>query len=313
MTKVLIVCSGTSGQISPFVRDQVVSLKKLGIEADFFAIKRRGALGYFHSYMQFLGILRERKYDLIHAHYGLSGLLSAMQWKVPCVITFHGSDINVIWVRPLSFLASRLSAYNIFVHPSQHSKLLASSRYAIIPCGVDLKTFFPLDRNSCRRKMKLEINRVYGLFSSGFSKEVKNYSLAKNAIDLLGIDINLIELKGYSREEVNLLMNAVDFLIVTSFSETGPVVVKEAMACNLPVVSTDVGDVRWVTRDLAGCYLTSFDPGDVAAKLKIAADFAKKDGRTRGRDRIIELGLDSEIVARRIWDVYESVLARNEM
>ena len=97
-------------------------------------------------------------------------------------------------------------------------------------------------------------------------------------------------------------------MLLTSFSEGSPQIVKEAMACNLPVVSTNVGDVEWLFGNEPGHYLTSFEPEDVAEKLKLAFDFKEKFGRTNGRQRIIELGLDSETIANKIVKIYRKII-----
>ena len=102
-------------------------------------------------------------------------------------------------------------------------------------------------------------------------------------------------------------MNNVDMLLVTSLKETGPLVVKEAMACNLPVVSTDVGDVKWLFGNEPGYYVTSFDPKVVAEKIKLAVEFKEKYEKTNGRERILALGLDSETIAKKIISLYKKV------
>ena len=91
--------------------------------------------------------------------------------------------------------------------------------------------------------------------------------------------------------------------------EGSPNVVKEAMACNCPLVSTNVGDVEWVIGNTEGCYISSFEPAVMAEKIKLALQFAEKQGRTKGLTRIMELGLDSETVAKRIINVYENLLS----
>jgi glycosyltransferase involved in cell wall biosynthesis len=105
-----------------------------------------------------------------------------------------------------------------------------------------------------------------------------------------------------------LYYNAVDVILLTSLHEGSPNVVKEAMACNCPVVSTDVGDVRWLFGDTPGYFITSFDYKDVVEKIKLAINFREKYYQTKGRERIIDLGLDSGTVAGRIIDVYRQVL-----
>ena len=267
--KVLIVASGNSAVISPFVKEQGDSLKELGLDIDYFLIKGKGITGYLKNYFNLNRLIKTNTYDIIHAHYGLSGLLATFQPHVPVVITFHGSDVNLNRTNfYLSFLASRLSDANIFVHESLSKKLsLYSDKAEIIPCGVNLNLFKPIDKLASRDKLGLDLNYNYVLFSSSFNNKIKNAALAKLALSNFE-NIILLEMKGYSREEVHLLMNAVDILIVTSHSETGPLVVKEALACNCPIISTDVGDVKELTNGTKNCYIVEYDAKHIEQRVR---------------------------------------------
>ena len=89
--------------------------------------------------------------------------------------------------------------------------------------------------------------------------------------------------------------------------EGSPQFVKEAMACNCPIVSVDVGDVKEVIDSVENCYLAPYDAKDIAEKLRIVL----ADGRrTNGRDKILKMGLDSESVAKKIVEIYKSVLSK---
>ena len=134
---------------------------------------------------------------------------------------------------------------------------------------------------------------------------MKNYPLAKAAMQLVP-EATLIELKGYSRQQVNWLMNACDVQLTTSWRESGPLVVKEAMACGTPVVSVDVGDVRDVMGNTSGCYLANYDAADIADKIRMALSF---EGKTNGRNRIKELELDNRIIAHRLFELYRQLAA----
>lgn len=146
------------------------------------------------------------------------------------------------------------------------------------------------------------------LFSGSFTNSVKNPELAADAVNLID-EAELMELKGYTRQQVNLLMNAADCLLMTSHREGSPQVIKEAMACGTPVVSVDVGDVRDVISGTDGCYIAERTPEDIADKLRQALAFK---GKTKGRQRIIELGLSNDLVAQRLIEIYEQVLNRNK-
>jgi len=156
--------------------------------------------------------------------------------------------------------------------------------------------------------MKLPSGKVNILFSSKFDYYEKNYPLAKSILELLGDGYNLIELDGYSRSQVNLLLNACDVALMTSISEGSPQFIKEAMSCNCPIMSTDVGDVTEIIGDTEGCYVSSFDPPDIIEKIKLAVQFRKEHKFTRGRERILKLGLDSETIAGKIIEVYNKAL-----
>lgn len=302
--KVLIVASGNSAVISPFVKEQGDSLKEIGLDIDYFLIKGKGITGYLKNYFNLNRLIKTNTYDIIHAHYGLSGLLATFQSHVPVVITFHGSDVNLNRTNfYLSFLASRLSDANIFVHESLSKKLsLFSDKAEIIPCGVNLNLFKPIDKLASRDRLGLDHNYNYVLFSSSFNNKIKNAALAKLALSNFE-NIILLEMKGYSREEVHLLMNAVDILIVTSHSETGPLVVKEALACNCPIISTDVGDVKELANGTKNCYIVEYDAKQIEQRIR---DILSSNKKSDGRAAVKHLSLEK--VATDVCSVYKRVL-----
>ena len=310
--KVLIVCSGNYGYISPFILEQANSLKELGIDIDFFSIKGKGWLGYLLNYPALKRRIKSYRPSIIHAHYGLSGLLANLQRIVPVVTTFHGSDINVKYVFRYSKWAHKLSAASIFVEEGMMQKENSNKNCVIIPCGVDISVFYAVSKPETFENLGINLESTNILFSSAFNNPVKNYPLATKSCNILGTKIkggiNLIELKGYTREQVNLLMNTCDCVLLTSFSEGSSQFIKEAMASNCPIVTTNVGDVKLVLGNVAGCFITSFEPADVAEMLRHAIDFRKKYKLTNGRQRIIELGLDSVTIAGKIMDLYKKVL-----
>lgn len=303
---VLIVCSGNSGKISPFIKEQVESLKKVGINTEYFLIIGRGLTGYLRNYQRLLTKIKKDKFHLIHAHYGLSGCLCVLQKRLPVVTTFHGGDIDIFYIKPFSILAMLFSRKNIFVNNSDlnRSNLFIRNNACVIPCGIDLKTFYPINNKlAFFKKHKLNKNKKNILFSSSFTRKVKNFSLAQKSLKEIKQDTFIKELDGYTREEVNELMNISDMLLVTSKREASPMVVKEAMACNLPIVSTDVGDIKEIIRNTLGCYIASKKPKDLAIKINCALNFNK---RTNGREKINKLEIN--YIASEIIKVYRDVL-----
>ena len=301
--KVLIVARCKDGRYAPFVTEQVDAIRKKGVECEVFGVVGKGIAGYLHQLPAMDRFIRAFQPDIIHAHYGLCGLLANYQRSVPVVTTYHGSDINDPKVFRFSQKSIRLSRFNIFV--SQENARIAGlqKNYAVIPCGLDLDDYPIVDKMVARQQMGLERSGKYVLFSGAFDNPVKNLQLAKEAIDLLPEAI-LLELKGYTRSQVSDLMQAVDVLLMTSLTEGSPQVIKEAMACGCPIVSVDVGDVKERIADINGCWISSRSPIELAECLSRTISFGKK---TAGRESIIRSGLTNDVVAARIVDVYRAL------
>ena len=319
--KVLIVCSGNTRAGEKFdirlhhsfIYEQTEEIKKQDVEFEYFYITGKGIFGYIKNYLRYLNAINSFKPDIVHAHYGLSGLFANLQRKVPVVTTFHGSDVFVFKNNlRLSRLANRLSRRSIAVNKNMCVLLKNLSKLEVIPCGVDIQKLYPIKERPLPKQSVFVEDKINILFSSRFDYYEKNYPLAKEVNTLLGQEYNLIELKGYTREEVNILMNLCDVALMTSISEGSPLFVKEAMACNCPIVATNVGDVLEVIGDTAGCYITSFNSVDIVEKVKMAVEFRKKHRQTKGRERIIELGLDMGTIAAKISKVYNIVLDKNK-
>ena len=324
--KILIVGNNKLGHFAPFVKEQAHALQLQGCDVVFFGVQGKGIIGYLRCLPALKRAIKQHQPDLIHAHYGLSGLLANLQRHVPIVTTYHGSDINVPVVRRFSKIAMRLSAHNIFV--SQRNVTLALSpnslityrlkkRYTLLPCGVNLPR--PWSEMQTQRVEQLTLNQwVQGklnagvkhvLFAGAFNNAVKDPELAKAAINELaseGVKVELIELKGFNRDQVNALMYNCDTLLMTSKTEGSPQVIKEAMACGCPIVSVDVGDVAERVSGVEGCYVVSSrEPAAIAEALQQALAF---HGKTNGRQRIIEMGLSNEQVAERLMAIYQSLV-----
>ena len=301
---VLVVCSYNNHQISPFIAEPVELMIRSGISIRYFLIQGKGIRGYIKNLVLLKKEIMEYNPDIVHAHYGFSGLLANLQRKVPVITTFHGSDINLITNRPFSVLTSLLSKSSIFISQKLSRKLIIKGRSAIIPSGVDLDLFFPVDKVESRKQLGLPIHEKLVLFVGSFDNRIKNYPLAKAATDSLN-NVRLIEMKGYKRKEVALLMNACDVALLTSIHEGSPQFIKEALACNRPIVSTDVGDVRILMENVEGCFIAKPDSVDIAGKISQAMHF---ENAPNGRQRIIDLGLELNTIAAKIIDVYHSVL-----
>lgn len=305
--KVLIVASYNKNRFAPFIVEQAEALKQVGCEVEYFGVVGKGIKGYLNAFASLHKKIKAYKPDVIHAHYGLSGLLANLQRTVPVVTTYHGSDINVSQVLRFSKIAMRLSQWNIFVSQRNVNIAKPKKKYILLPCGVHLPNYVEKDICEVKQQLNWNPNKKYILFAGAFDNRVKNAKLAQDSVYLIE-NAELIELKGYTREQVTALFYASDAFLMTSFTEGSPQVVKEAMACGCPIVSVDVGDVVERTKGLEGCYIVKRNPQDIADKLKEVFTF---NSRTKGRERIIELGLTNDLVAKKLVEIYENVLKNN--
>ncbi len=344
--KILIVASDKNGRFAPFIEEQIAALEARGIEVLRYGVTGKGFTGYLRELPALRRLIRAERPDIIHAHYGLCGLLANLQRLVPVVTTYHGSDINLPAILRFSKIAMRLSAWNIFVSKRNIDFAIGRrgdeakrrlGKYSLLPCGVNLPK--PWSEMKHQQVEQLTLNQwgqevlsadaKHVLFAGAFDNAVKDSELAKSTIafyneaignrqwaiesdtnrqsPIANRQIKLIELKGYTRDQVTALMYNCDALLMTSKTEGSPQVVKEAMACGCPIVSVDVGDVAERTSGVEGCYVVSTrEPKDIAEALQKALAF---NSRTNGRERIIEMGLSNEQVARRLEGIYKNVLA----
>lgn len=288
-----------------------------GIKLDNYLIRGRGIKGYARNIPRLKKVLRDNKYDIIHAHYGLSGIISDVsRKKEKLIVTFMGSDllgsvnkkgIYTGWGKVLVAVNRAFSRYrydfNIVRTKAMKAILKKSTNVEIVPNGVDFTVFYPMEKENARKRLGITDNNKMVLFISDPDNPVKNFSLAKRAFESLRLENSELKVVcGQTHEALNLYYNAADLLLFTSFHEGSPNVIKEAMACNCPIVSTDVGDVRDITGKIEGTYLCSFDARDVSEKIGEAVGFGR---RTNGREMITHLEVDR--VAKRIIDIYGSV------
>jgi len=318
--KVLIVCSGNKIETDqelfirrPFVMEQFIGLKSHNIDADLFLIKGNCFGGYIKNIFKIRKLIKNHNYSILHAHYGFSGttsFLASIGLKIKLIITYHGDDINSILSRVLFYPQLLFAYHSIFVSQTLLKKVkLNLKKFSVIPCGVDLNIFYPRDFRQSRSYFKMDLSKKYILFPSSKYNLGKNFALAKKIINRLineGYNnLELVELDGYKREEVAILMNAVDLVILTSKSEGSPQVIKEALACNCPVVSTDVGDVKYVFGNLYGYEISSLKVKEFSEKVKKLLSIKENQIKLKGRERIIELGLDNETIIKKLIKIYE--------
>lgn len=251
-------------------------------------------------------------YDLVHAHYGLTGVTTALAGARPLVLTMHGGEIQVGWQKPVTRFAIWRSAAVIAV-----SQWMADGfpnvRSDIIPCGVSTSRFSPRDRAEARRRLGLPLDAKVVLFPAAHDQPVKNYPLFQAAIERMRRDEPRVIDRALTvpPDEVVWHMAAADIVMLTSMAESGPLVVKEALAVGVPVVAVDVGDVRETLAGMPHCAVVRHDANELAAAaLAILADPSRNapDAVARRSARIQELEQDEETIARKVLAVYDRVL-----
>lgn len=302
--KILIVCSKNSGRIAPFITDQVEALQGAGLICEYYTIEGKGVIGYLKNRAGLLEKIKSFQPDLIHAHYGLSGLLANTQRRVPVITTYHGSDINNPKVLRFSKIAIKLSTWNIFVSQKNIDIAGVKKKYSLIPCGVDTTVFQPMDKEESRESLGFDIDEKLILFAGAFDNQVKNAELAIEAVKQVP-KACLLELKGFTRPQIAQLMNAVDLCLMTSYTEGSPQFIKEAMACNCPIVSVNVGDVEKVMEGIEACFLVERNPETIGTKMN---QILVENKRTKGAAKIKHLELDSAQITQKLISVYKNIL-----
>jgi len=319
--------SSRTPRAGTFVEQQVQGLRTLGLDIEVLLVDRAGGgpLRYAATGRILDAAIRHNQWDVLHVMYGgvmadlatrrVAGLATVVSF---CGVDLLGADYGSWWYRSrtgLGVRASRRAARRADAIIVKSRNLrdglpieVDSSRVFIIPNGISLDRFRPMDRQQCRARLGWERDGFHVLFSTADRRSAKKrYRLAEEALRELGRRGVRAELHGLSNvphDQVPMWINAADVLLFTSRSDEGsPNLVKECLACNLPVVSVDAGDVAERIDGIAGCYLVGAEPAALAAALEqVHAGPRAVESRDRMRD------LSLEAVAERVKAVYARAL-----
>jgi len=303
---------------APFIVRQARFLEKAGVELDVSPFRGdKHPANYWRAWRRVREQMRTGHYDLLHAQFGQSALL-ALPKRLPLVITIRGSDATG-FIGPhgkhtfSSWLLRQISrlvvtqADQVIVVAEHLTHYLPKRPYHVIPSGLDLTMFRPMPQKEARRQLQLPDDKRLIFFPAYPDIPNKRHALAKAAVSRLEPQSNteMITAGGIAYEQVPLYMNACDVLLMTSQHEGSPNVVKEALACNLPVVSVDVGDVRLRIEPVKGCIVCKDErPETIAAALEqVLAARQRVDGR------VTVLDLDEHLLTQKLLAVYRMALS----
>ena len=294
-----------------FVRDQVDALRRIdGLEIEVFAFTPTGGV---KPYAQAARALRQHhggdRFDVVHAHYGMTAWCTlALPGIAPRVVTFHGTDLG----HPTFGRLSRSVARLVDV-PATASAWLARQpmaglpgagvdrRVAVLPCGVNLDRFEPVDRRGARERLGLDPGGRYLLFPADPSRPEKRHDRAADLARAAGAE--LLAYEDAHPRDVPYLINAANAVVVTSDREGFGLASLEALACDVPVVSTDVGIAPLALRGVAGTLAAPFDRDAWLGALR--PHLEAPDPRVAGRARAALF--DSNRMAMRVFEAWREL------
>ena len=314
--RVLVVTNITPDAAAPwrgrFVRDQVDCVRRAGVDVEMFSFPV-GSREYPRAAAAIRRILRAERFDVVHAHYGLAGWCAALAGARPLIVTFHGTDVR----HPITgFLSRRLVrrldlvavASRALFSPEGGRPALPRrpGADAVMPCGADLERFRPIPRAQARERLGLEPDGRYLLFPAAKERAVKRYDRALEVARRTGAE--LMSGEGIDSERMPDWMNAANAVIVTSDNEGFGLVAVEALACDVPVVSTPVGIAPFLLSRIDGCLTAPFDVGRWAEAL--APHLDNDDPRVAGRG---PAGwFSAGLMADRVIEAYRDLVERHQ-
>jgi teichuronic acid biosynthesis glycosyltransferase TuaC len=265
-----------------FVRDQVAALRTLeGLEVELVELAP-GARALIAGARTLRKRYRGRRFDIVHAHFGLSAWPALAVGARARALTVHGTDVRHPRTRqatraviPLMGLLGAVSPALIDQLPGRRAR----ARAQVLPCGVDLARFHPIPRSEARAALGLDPDRPYLLFPADPARPEKRHD---RALEVAG-EVELLSLGGVDPARVPLWVNAVNAVLVPSEREGFGLAVLEALACDIPVLATPVGIHPEVLADLPGTLCAAFDGARWRAALAphLQATAAPIDGRER--------------------------------
>jgi len=323
--KILMVTGRLPSSINPgtqsFITRQIDSLRPYCSKIDIHEVVGNKFFKHFKSAKYTFEVASN--YDIIHVHYGLFAISTLIgRRKTPVILSLMGHDLlgtenekgKITFITGIEAFVTKFIlkfCKSIIVKSQAMADVIPNLRTKVIPNGVDLSLFKPQKISIAREKLKWDLNKYYLLFPGNPKRPEKNWQLAVDAIKVaqqnVENEICLIPLLNVPPDDVPSYINASNFVLMTSFSEGSPNVVKEALACNKSVVSVKVGDVVRTIGGLKGCSLVEYDANLIGKE--IVKRIENGGNVTEGRNRLNELSLDLDSVAKKIMQIYSNALS----
>jgi glycosyltransferase involved in cell wall biosynthesis len=292
-----------------FVKEQIDSLSQTYAECDTFFIngKEKGKAEYFRSIIKLKRVLKSGNYDLVHCHHVFSAIIYIMTGfseKIPSVISFQ-NDPNHESVFNLFKIVKHFTTFWIF---KNNSKYVDNLKGYYLPNGVNTDFFKPIDRLEACKKIGIDTTKKYVLFvSSNQIRKQKRYDRFQYVISELkkwDEDIEELKMINIERNLVPYYFNAASLHLLTSDFEGSPNSVKEAMCCNTPVVSTNVGNVKELLENVYASYCDTSNADSKLIELCKKSLSQNESSAHNSRIKIFELGYDILSVAKKLENIY---------
>jgi teichuronic acid biosynthesis glycosyltransferase TuaC len=298
-----------------FVKEQIDSLTKLGVENEVFFMNSReeGKKAYISALFKLRKHLRKNKYEIIHCHHSYSAFIFLFSGKIfgkKCLLSYQNDpekEGGKLLFKILYRFFDRIILKNKSVE-------ICYPKTIYLPNGVNTEFFKPMDKTFCKKQLGLDENRRYIIFMDSYNRRTQkrvdrfNETLKILREKFLFSDLEPLILTNVKRDMIPLYLCASDLHLLTSDFEGSPNSVKECLACNVPIVSTPVGNVAELIGDVEGCHISKSFRAEELAELTCRTLKIKKYS---SRELIKEKGLDIGTVARKLLNIYDGLINKN--